>query len=119
MAEEKLIFVYNADGGFYNSLTDFAHKIFSPNTYNCNLCKLSYGIFNEKTIWKDFISSLNIQTLFFHRDEFETKYNIRKEQYPAVFLQNSLQTVQVISAEEINACDSTFALINLVNQKLL
>lgn len=117
--KDTLIFVYNADGGLYNSLTDFAHKVISPKTYNCNLCKLSYGNFGEKKEWKEFVSSCTIQTLFFHKDEFENTYNIKKKKLPAVFWQNGRQTVQIISADEINACNTTSMLINLVKQKLL
>lgn len=118
-AEPALIFVYNADSGLYNSLVDFTHKIFSPQTYGCNLCKLSFGNFNEKKEWKEFVSSFKILSFFFHRDEFENIYRIKKKKYPAVFWQNNLQTVQIISAEEINACNSTSALINLVKQNFL
>lgn len=116
--EPALIFVYNADGGFYTAVTDFAHKILSPKTYNCNLCKLSFGIFNEKKEWKEFISSFKILSLFFHRDEFEKIYHL-KNKYPAVFWQNGLKTTHIISADEINKCTSTGELINLVKQKFL
>ncbi len=117
--EHALIFVYNADEGFYNSLVDFTHKILSPKTYDCNLCKLSYGNFTEKKEWKEFISSFKIQSLFFHRDEFENAYNIKRKKFPAVFWKNGLKTLQIITADEINYSSSTTELINLVKQKLL
>jgi len=44
----QIIFVYNADSSLFANITDFAHKIVSPKTYSCNLCKLSYGKFSMK-----------------------------------------------------------------------
>ena len=42
---KELIFIYNAKSGLVNELLDFAHKIISPETYNCNLCAITYGTF--------------------------------------------------------------------------
>jgi hypothetical protein len=48
-----------------NSVTDFAHKMLSPSTYECQLCALTYGSFSMKQKWKSFIESLPIKTVFF------------------------------------------------------
>jgi hypothetical protein len=39
----KLLFVYNADSGLFNSIAEAAHKIVSPQTYRCDLCRITYG----------------------------------------------------------------------------
>ena len=44
----KLIFIYNADSGLFNTVTDIAHKIFSPETYSCNLCALTHDYFTVR-----------------------------------------------------------------------
>ncbi|MGI8952546.1 MAG: hypothetical protein ACR2FN_13295 [Chitinophagaceae bacterium] len=49
-----LIFVYNADADLFSTLTDFAHKILSPSTYQCKLCALTYGNISMKQEWKFF-----------------------------------------------------------------
>jgi hypothetical protein len=46
--EKELIFIYNAKSGLVNEMIDFAHKIVSPETYDCNLCAISYGTFTKK-----------------------------------------------------------------------
>ncbi|WP_273567857.1 hypothetical protein [Maribacter halichondriae] len=51
---QKLIFIYNADSGFRNAIIDGAHKILSPNTYECNLCELTFGAFTENKVWAKF-----------------------------------------------------------------
>jgi len=48
MKIDRLIFVYNAESGTMNSAIDFAHKMLSPETYECNLCRITYGNFAMK-----------------------------------------------------------------------
>ena len=66
----KLIFVYNADSGLFNTLTDIGHKIFSPETYHCPLCDLTHGYFTMRKEWGDFLERLDYELVFLHRDEF-------------------------------------------------
>ena len=72
----KLVFVYNADSGFLNTLLDIGHKIVKPETYSCNLCNLTFGNFRENAKWKQFRESTEIEMEFLHRDEFEEKYGL-------------------------------------------
>lgn len=74
-----LIFVYNTNAGTLNSLVDSAHKILSPQTYNCALCDLTHGILKEKLAWVRFRESVQntipqLQLAFLHKDEFEKQY---------------------------------------------
>ena len=62
--ESELLIIYNAKSGLVNEFLDFAHKIVSPGTYNCNLCAISYGNFSMKKKWSDYISSLPVKTTF-------------------------------------------------------
>ncbi len=71
---EKLIFVYNADSGKWNAYMDMAHKIFSPKTYPCSLCDLTYGIFKIRPEWDDFVKNSPIPFEFLHKDEFIFSY---------------------------------------------
>ena len=66
----KLLFVYNADSGYFNVALDMAHKIFSPSTYPCSLCDLTYGIFKIRPEWDDFIQNPPLPFEFLHKDEF-------------------------------------------------
>lgn len=115
--EQQLIFVYNADSGLFNSLNNFAHKIFSPSTYQCNLCALTYGNFLMKQEWKNFIESLPVQTVFLHKDEFINQYKINVT-LPAVFMLNDKLINEVITADEINNCNSLDELQNLIILKM-
>ncbi len=114
---QKLIFVYNAKSDIINSTFDFAHKIISPKTYNCNLCKLTHGAFSEKKEWTEFKVNSKVELEFFHIDEFEELYP--KEKYPAVFEVTHNNIEVVVSPEELNKTKSTLELISVIKNKLV
>ena len=39
---QNLVVVYNAKSGGLNAVLDYVHKMVSPETYDCNLCKLLF-----------------------------------------------------------------------------
>ena len=102
---KQLVFVYNADSGMFNTLTDIAHKVFSPQTYECNLCAISHSYLSERSEWKDFISNLGAECEFLHRDEFEKKYQIKDKDYPIIFVKNENSLDVCLDANAINGCD--------------
>lgn len=102
----KLVFVYNADGGAFNLLTDFAHKILSPQTYSCNLCAITHSNFGMKKEWKEFLDSLDAPLEFLHADEFKAKYRFEKVELPAIFTEENGVLILTVDAAAINECDS-------------
>jgi hypothetical protein len=60
-----LVFVYNADSGVFNTLSDIAHKIFSPETYACNLCALTHTNFGMRGEWKRLLKRLVCPSNFY------------------------------------------------------
>lgn len=103
---KQLIFVYNADSGMFNTLTDIAHKVFSPQTYECNLCAISHSYLSERGEWKEFIKSLGVECEFLHRDEFLKKYKHDEKDFPVIFELVEGDLKPGLSAEKINACKS-------------
>jgi hypothetical protein len=118
----SLVFVYNADSGLFNTLTDIAHKIFSPDTYSCNLCMITHDNLSMRSEWKDFIEKLDIELEFLHRDEFinayKTQYEMKDVSLPCVFNKEDNGLSVFISADEINACTSVEELKQLIQEKL-
>ena len=104
--KQLLVFVYNADSGMFNTLTDIAHKVFSPQTYSCNLCAISHSYFSERDEWKKFIASLDAACEFLHRDEFEEKYKLKGQAFPAVFEKRDKQLEVYLDADAIKQCAS-------------
>lgn len=102
---QKLQFVYNAETGFFNKLTDFAHKIISPKTYACSLCALTYGKFTMKQEWADYIKSLPMEVEFIYKNEW--KFAPVRQEYPLVALQTGTDRVEVLlEASELNELKS-------------
>lgn len=115
----KVIFVYNADSGLFSTVSDFAHKIISPDTYECNLCKITFGNMTMKKEWKDFLDSLELQKEFMHRNEFIKGYPGQKEvALPCIFVSGPDGLKLAVSAEEINALKSIGELKSALTQKL-
>ncbi|MFQ3336647.1 MAG: hypothetical protein ACI95T_000965 [Flavobacteriales bacterium] len=111
----KLLFVYNAKSDILNSTFDFAHKIISPNTYNCSLCKLTHGNFREKKEWIEFKENSKHELEFLHIDEFERLHP--RNSYPTVleFSEEKLKTI--LSTDDLNEINSTEELIDSLNNK--
>ncbi len=110
----KLVFVYNADSGFINTLIDIGHKAISPQTYECNLCGLTFGLIGEHKQWKKFREESNKEMEFLHRDEFEQKY-ARKFEYPVILKENNDLSV-MISQAELNEIQTLDELISQVER---
>jgi hypothetical protein len=117
-ATPMIIFVYNADSGIFNTLTDIAHKVFAPESYSCNLCAITYGNFAMRTEWKEFLEGLEAGFEFLHRDELAERYGMTEVQLPAIFRKPGDALELWISAEEINACRSIDDLKSLITGKL-
>ena len=115
---DKIVFVYNANSGLFSSLKDTVHKTVSPETYECNLCQITFGAFNMKDEWKEFIETLSYKTEFLHKDEFDKKYGKTKYAFPNAFIIKEGNLKLLITKEEINSAKSIKDLKGLVNKKI-
>ena len=113
----ELIFIYNAKSGLVNELIDFAHKIVSPSTYNCNLCAISYRNFSMKKKWSDYISSLPISSTFTYKDKV-SKYGYENIELPSIIFRDNSKSNVIISNEEINKLKKIDQLINILSDRL-
>jgi len=111
---QKLIFVYNANSGIGNTFIDVAHKIFSPKTYACNLCAITFDTFTENKLWKQFRENSTIEMEFLHSDEFKNKYNFKAFEYPVVFSKEKDTLVTFLSTKVINKIKSVDELIKVI-----
>lgn len=118
----KLIFVYNADSGLFNTVTDIAHKIFSPHTYACNLCTLTHDTFRVRDEWTAFIAGLGVECEFLHRDELQRRFPGLQNELPALFYQGvaTAETPHLcLGAAAINRCVDLAALKSAITQSCL
>jgi hypothetical protein len=118
LAGVELLFVYNADSGIMNSLRDYAHKTVSPETYQCNLCALTFGSVGMKSDWAVYIESLGVPVEFLHRDELKKRHGMSDVFLPAVLVKEGSQIRVLIPAEEINPLWTLDELKGLVSIRL-
>ncbi len=115
--EQKLVFVYNAETGLFNKLTDFAHKFVSPETYACNLCALTYGRFTMQKEWADYVKQLPMPVELSYRNEW--RFAPVRDTYPLVALQTGENQIEVLlGAEELNQMRSLKQLKHRLDEAL-
>ena len=115
----KLVFVYNADSGLFNTLTDIAHKLMSPGTYECNLCNLTHGYFMAREEWTTFLHDLDADIEFLHRDEYMDRYPDAKVDFPAIFVNSYDELKLWIDKSVINEMSSADALMEMIRAAVL
>lgn len=115
---QRLVFVYNADSGLFNTVTGIAHKILSPLTYACQLCSLTHGYFRVRREWEAFLEDLDIECRFLHRDEFQTKYGKGRIDPPAIYVEQNGALDPWANRKDIEACPNLDALKTLIRSRL-
>ncbi|GHA55370.1 hypothetical protein [Pontibacter akesuensis] len=116
-AKQKLVFVYNAETGFFNKLTDFAHKIISPKTYACSLCALTYGKLTMRQEWAAYLQALPLEVSFVYKNEW--KFAPIRNTYPLIALQTGENRVEVLlEAQELNHIKSLTQLQEKLDEAL-
>ncbi|MBN4061628.1 MAG: hypothetical protein COA57_09255 [Flavobacteriales bacterium] len=109
----KLIFVYNAKSDIFSGLADAAHKIFSPKTYQCNLCAITFGNFGMHKEWKSFLELLDCDLEFAYKNHLP-KYELKGIELPAILKKDDEKTEVLINAEAINSCKTIDDLKSLI-----
>lgn len=117
--EPELIFVYNAKSGIVNGVVDYVHKIVSPETYQCNLCALTYDNLGKKSEWVKFLETLKMKISFTYRDEIrDDPISAETVALPAVFMKKKGHAKLLISSAEINKLSTLDELVVLVKRKV-
>jgi len=120
---DQLVFIYNADSGLFNTMTDIAHKVFSPKTYQCSLCMITHGSFSMRNQWKEFIKSLPCPIEYLHKDEFRQddylKNEVQSLDFPLILSRSGDQYSIFLNAGSIDACQDIDELIELIRSRLL
>jgi hypothetical protein len=111
-----LVFVYGVDGGLANDIVGTIHKIVSPGTYVCNLCKLTYGPLGQRAAWTQALKELPHPTRFVHRAEFVAEHG--PADLPAIYVERDGKLDLLVPNAELQAVPDLDALIALVRTKV-
>lgn len=117
-SNDTIIFVYNADSGMFNLLADMAHKLLSPQTYECQLCMLTHGHFGMREQWKNYLDTLNVEFTFLHRDEFFQQFGEHEAELPALFIQREGETRLLLPASVIAETEELQILIEEMDKRI-
>jgi hypothetical protein len=117
--DQRLLFVYNADSGLFNTLADVGHKLFSPATYPCQLCAITHGVLAERGAWRNFVASLDLPCEFLHRDQFQARFPGDQTWLPAIFRLSAGGLEACADASAIAACSGLADLQALIRQRCL
>ena len=112
--KQTLVFVYNAGSGLFNTLGDVAHKIFSPETYACNLCALTHTAFGMRREWREFLESLDARLEFLHADELRDRYGLTGLPLPAILRRRGASLEVFADSAAINSCRTLDELKQLI-----
>lgn len=117
---EKLLFVYNAFSGTHNAILDSIFKMFTPDAVPCNLCKITHGVFSEKTEWKKFRKESGIAMEFLHLDEYQKRYASKfgyKFTFPIVLVEDENELEVFITTEELESIKTPKELMDLIEKR--
>jgi len=111
----EIIFVYNANSGIKAAVIDYFHKIIYPPTYPCHLCALTHSNLGQRKVWKDFVKKSDIKMRFYHIDDFEEKYKLKKE-YPVILKKEDQQISTFLNKTQLNKLKRIEDLIDKVEK---
>ena len=121
----RLILVYNADTGLIEMLKHAVHKQLWPETYPCSLCAMTYGAVSMRGDWKQFWQALDMDVLFYHRDDFTEDFpelgtgGAREVALPSILISEAGEEPHVIIGnEELDAMGDVNDLMARVSAKL-
>jgi hypothetical protein len=115
----KLIFVYNAKAGLLNGLMDSIHKTVSPETYECDLCAITYGFFTMNKAWRAYLIALPIETRFFYQQDFLEAYpDHATTMLPVIALDRGGHLDIVLDAPSFRAIRSVYGLMSALDEAL-
>ena len=113
--QKDLILIYNAKSGIFHGIIDYLHKIFSPETYECDLCVLTYNNFGKISKWKKFLDSSNYNIVFAYKDHLDEIGIDGTIELPTILLSD--RSI-LISASDIHLCKSLDELIDLLESRI-
>ena len=116
---KKLIFIYNASDDALSVSFDFIHKIVSPGTYQCSLCKVTYGNVSMHNEWKEYIEILPYEIDFLYKNNYNQFHpNLFVDEFPIAYKYDGKSYQEFISKKEFDLCENLDDLIKIMNQKI-
>ena len=97
----KLHFVYNAEGGLLNGFLDSIHKAVSPQSYECSLCAITYGLVAMRPEWREWLRGAEIEAVFHHRADFRAAWPGIDVALPAILAERGGALAEIVGAAQL------------------
>ena len=119
-AEGTLVVVWNADHGWQHALFDGLHKWLRPQTYPCDLCRLTYGLIRPKRSWTEFVEACGRPVHFIYRDQYGAVMVDGPEEpdFPMALERRDGSWKVLLSAREIQKIGTLEELIHILEEAL-
>jgi hypothetical protein len=114
----KLLFVYNAEAGLLHGIMDSLHKVISPQTYECDLCAITYGLTSMRPQWRDWLKGLGLPVIFYHRADFRAAWPGVDVALPVILGEREGEIETLVSAEDFKGVADVDQLIALLEGRL-
>ena len=115
--DDTLFFIYNSTDDFPTVISDTFHKALSPNTYPCQLCKLTYNTFSKKKKWKDYLSNLDYNYLFLYKNN-QFVIDNKITELPIILFGSATNSKILLSKFDIDKSSNLDHMINMIDIKL-
>ena len=118
----QLVFIYNAKNGLINGMFDYVHKFVSPETYQCNLCSITYDMGGKKDQRTEYLNRLPLRVQFAYKNNIlESNFNVnyKNQSLPCVFLIKDKKQFLILSSREINKMETLDELKKILSKKLI
>ncbi|CAB4603071.1 unannotated protein [freshwater metagenome] len=100
----SLIGVYDADGSFAGEIRYWVGARLGRT--HCSLCEITHGPFVEKSEWRNYRASLNVDFTTFHRDDAPADIlEASGHRFPVVLARSGDRLLVVLSPEQLEICD--------------
>lgn len=116
--KSTLLFVYNANSDPASKLFDYAHKVFQPSTYSCELCALTHHHLGEKLAWKNFKQRTNRAMDFMYLRDFEARFNHRSD-YPVILRRSGNEFEEIVTKNDLKQMKTVEELIERLENYLI
>jgi hypothetical protein len=119
MHPDRIILVYNEGSGLFDAVTGWSHKLLSPETYQCALCRVTFGLTGMLVAWKNYLERQSFPMTHLHRDEFRAQFPEQAATaLPVILADRAGRTEVLLSAKEIGAAGGLLALIGRLEERL-
>ena len=117
---QKIIFIYNAKSDYISEVKGFFTKIITPEKYDCDLCRLTYGAVSIKDGWRVYLASIPYDKVFLHKDELVGEYEKYKDyELPCILTELNDKVTELVSKKDFKNLKSVEEITALLDKQLI